>query len=165
MPPAGPGESVAVPVPDIPPVAGEAWLTVRAVLAGDCLWAPAGHEIGWAQVKVGDASPAAAGTRGPVTVDEHGIRVGPGLFDPADGRLTRLGTIPVEGPRLDVWRAPIDNERWFSSEPNELAWKNLGLHRMQYQVDDVVACTPLDQRRPRRGPGIRSIWNRATGSG
>jgi beta-galactosidase len=140
VPPAGPGESVAVPVPDIPPVAGEAWLTVRAVLAADCSWAPAGHEIGWAQVQVAGApAPPAAGAPALVTAGAHGIRLGPGVFDPADGTLTELGAIPVQGPRLDVWRAPIDNERWFSSEPNELAWKDLGLHRMQHRVDEITA--------------------------
>jgi beta-galactosidase len=138
VPEARPGESVVVPVPDIPPVSGEAWLTVRAVLAKGVLWAAAGHEIGWAQLNVNDVTVPEAGTRGPVTLTPQGIRVGMGLFDPADGRLVRLGTIPVEGPRLDVWRAPIDNDRWFSSDPNELAWRDLGLHRMQHRVAEVA---------------------------
>jgi beta-galactosidase len=37
-----------------------------------------------------------------------------------------------------VWRAPIDNDRWFSRDPNELAWRELGLHRMQHRIDEVA---------------------------
>ncbi|MCQ4209553.1 glycoside hydrolase family 2 TIM barrel-domain containing protein, partial [Streptomyces longispororuber] len=41
-----------IPVPDLPAVGGgEAWLTVRAVLAADEPWAGAGHEIAWAQAR------------------------------------------------------------------------------------------------------------------
>jgi beta-galactosidase len=138
VPEVGPGESVVVPVPDLPLLSGEAWLTVRAVLAKDVPWAAAGHEIGWTQLKIRDATVAEAGPRRPVTVLTEGIRLGAGLFDPADGRLVRLGAMPVEGPRLDVWRAPIDNDRWFSSDPNELAWRDLGLHRMQHRVAEVA---------------------------
>ncbi|MGH3190082.1 MAG: beta-galactosidase domain 4-containing protein [Streptosporangiaceae bacterium] len=128
---AGPGESVAVPLPQLPPVTGEAWLTVRAVLAADSRWAAAGHEIGWAQLQVACAPPRPAGPREAVVAGEREIRVGPGRFDPADGTLTALGEIAVEGPRLDVWRAPTDNDRSFSREPNERAWRELGLHRMR----------------------------------
>ena len=38
-----------------------------------------------------------------------------------------------------MWRAPIDNDRWFSRDPNELAWRELGLHRMQHRIDEVAA--------------------------
>ena len=138
VPDTGPDQSTVVPIPELPPVPGEAWLTVRAVLAQETLWAPAGHEIGWGQLKVGEATRRAVGPRGPVTVTTQGIRVGPGVFAAADGRLGRLGGVPVEGPQLDVWRAPIDNDRSFSRDPNELAWRKLGLHRMQHRIDEVA---------------------------
>jgi beta-galactosidase len=139
VPDVGPGQSVVVPLPDLPPVSGEAWLTARAVLAQDTGWASAGHEIGWGQLKVGEAPHRAIGPRGPVTATTQEIRVGPGVFAAADGRLGRLGGVPVEGPQLDVWRAPIDNDRRFSRDPNELAWRELGLHRMQHRIDEVAA--------------------------
>ncbi|HEY2278717.1 MAG TPA: glycoside hydrolase family 2 TIM barrel-domain containing protein [Streptosporangiaceae bacterium] len=158
-PDVGPGESVTVPLPTVPlPVgpaaAGEVWLTARAVLAGDHTWAAAGHEVGWGQFRLSDtplpapagprpAEPSPAGPRlaapSPVTVTAGAIRVGPGIFDPGQGTLTRLGALAVDGPRLDVWRAPIDNDRWFSSEQNELAWRELGLHRMEHRVAEVTA--------------------------
>src|SRR4029453_7124867 len=35
--------------PDLPPTTAETWLTVRATLATDHPWAPAGHEVAWGQ--------------------------------------------------------------------------------------------------------------------
>jgi beta-galactosidase len=146
VPDAGPGDSVTVPLPAVPPVGedgGEVWLTVRAVLADWRPWAAAGHEVGWGQFRLGQAPPPAPVTPAPspvtVTVTAGAIRVGPGVFDPDDGTLTSLGPLAVDGPRLDVWRAPIDNDRWFSGEQNELAWRELGLHRMEHRVGEVTA--------------------------
>ena len=39
------------------------------------------------------------------------LRVGPGVFDPATGRLLSLHGLPVDGPRLELWRGPTDNDR------------------------------------------------------
>ena len=139
VPDTGPGQSVVVPLPQLPATRGEAWLTIRSVLAEATPWAPAGHEVGWGQLKAGDNASPAVGPRGPTAGDAREIRVGPGIFSADDGQLSWLGAIPVEGPRLDVWRAPIDNDRWFSREPNELAWRELGLHRMQHRIDEVAA--------------------------
>jgi beta-galactosidase len=156
VPDIAPGESATVPMPEIPPVHGEAWLTVRAVLAQDAPWAPAGHVVGWGQLQVGEGAkqqavpmttkdspervvaspgsvPGLAGRSGPV------MHLGHGVFSAADGRLTRLCGIDVAGPRLDVWRAPIDNDRVFSRDQNERRWRSLGLHRMQHRIDEVAA--------------------------
>ena len=157
VPDTGPGASVVVPMPELPPVRGEAWLTVRAVLAQDTRWAPAGHEIGWGQLQVADAAPRAVAPRGPVTATPEGIRVGPGVFAAADGRLGRLGGVPVEGPQLDVWRAPIDNDRGFSRDPNELAWRKLGLHRMQHRIDEVAVGPDELVVRTRVAPAATSL--------
>ena len=40
------------PARPLPAVRGEAWLTVRAVLAADEPWAPAGHEVAWGQIQI-----------------------------------------------------------------------------------------------------------------
>ncbi len=140
VPPVGPGASATVPLPVIPAARGEVWLTVRAELAAGQPWAKAGHEAGWGQFKLSDPPPPAAPpARGAVTVADGAIQLGPGTFDPANGTLMQLGFLPVDGPRLDVWRAPIDNDRWFSTDRNELAWRELGLHRMEHRVDAVEA--------------------------
>ena len=44
------GAVAELPLPDgLPLTSGETWLTVRAVLAADEPWAPAGHEVAWGQ--------------------------------------------------------------------------------------------------------------------
>jgi beta-galactosidase len=199
VPPVGPGASVSVLLPAIPALGGageandanrvyvtggvdgargERWLTVRAELAADKPWAKAGHEIAWAQVPVEKMSPPlsppppapdSATDPEPVTVTATTIQVGPGRFDPATGTLTHLGPLSVDGPRLDVWRAPIDNERWFSTEQNELAWRELGLHRMQHRVaavetspDELVVRTRVAPAASRLGLFATYRWT-ATG--
>jgi len=142
VPPVAAHEIVTVPLPAMPAVVGEGWLTVAAVLAADQPYAKEGHEVAWAQLAVSGA-PAAAllarvteiqaaeqPTGGPLTV-------GAATFDPDTGVLARLGNLEVEGPRLDVWRAPIDNDRWFSREPQEAGWRYLGLDRMRHRVESI----------------------------
>ena len=59
------GATAEVALPDLPATRGEAWLTVRAVLAADEPWAPAGHEVAWGQLAVTPAAPASTpGERG-----------------------------------------------------------------------------------------------------
>jgi beta-galactosidase len=132
------GESVVVPLPQVPVNgAGESWLTVRAVLAEDQSWASAGHEVAWGQSQLSAAPVAAPSGRLAPAVGVDGIRLGDALFDARDGRLLGIGDLVVEGPLLQVWRAPIDNDRAFSREPFETAWRELGLDRMQHRVDGV----------------------------
>ncbi|MCF3964344.1 beta-galactosidase small subunit [Streptomyces fuscigenes] len=64
------------------------------------------------------------------------MRLGPALFDAASGRLVELGGLPVEGPRLDLWRAPTDNDRG-SDEPEADRWRAAGLHRLHHRTDAV----------------------------
>jgi beta-galactosidase len=64
--------------------------------------------------------------------------VGPGSFDAADGRLLRLGDLELDGPRLDLWRAPTDNDRGQHGEAVEPLWRHVGLHRVQHRIDEVT---------------------------
>jgi beta-galactosidase len=59
--------------------------------------------------------------------------LGIGGFD-LDGTLVEFGGLEVSGPRLDLWRAPTDNDHP-SDEPT---WRELGLHRLQHRVIDVA---------------------------
>ncbi|MEV0594842.1 glycoside hydrolase family 2 TIM barrel-domain containing protein [Nonomuraea cavernae] len=129
---------------------GELWLTVRAVLAADEPWAEAGHEVAWAQSRLSPPAPAptsggaatAPGTPAPPPVVGAGgpgvvageVIVGGGHFDPVTGRLVRLFGIEAEGPRLELWRAPIDNDRYGGLVRT---WRRLGLHRLTHRVDAV----------------------------
>jgi beta-galactosidase len=102
----------------------EAYLTVRFRLSAETAWAPAGHEVAWTQLPVRlavvarpAAPPAAAGR---LTLEESGdvIRVAGAdfevTFSRAEGRLQRFvwrnHALVDAGPRLQVWRAPTDND-------------------------------------------------------
>jgi beta-galactosidase len=126
------GESVELPMPALPAVEREAWLTVRAVLAADEPWAPAGHEVAWGQVEIAAPGPAAAAT----SAGGAGS-LGAAEFDES-GRLTRLGGLELEGPRLDLWRAPTDNDNGMHGpEQLAVAWRRLGLHRVRHRTISV----------------------------
>ena len=128
VPAVAPGDSVVLPLPAVPQVAAETWLTVTAALARDEKWATAGHPI-----SAGQALVAAAAVRNAPTATAPDRK----LFD-AFGRLVRLGEIEVTGPRLDLWRAPIDNDRGgHRAEPLDIVWRAAGLHRLTHRVLDV----------------------------
>jgi len=42
----------------------------------------------------------------------------------------------VDGPRLDLWRAPTDNDHGTHGPPVEAGWRALGLHRLTHRVID-----------------------------
>jgi len=141
-----PGETATVPMPTGVPVvvpgtpsADETWLTVRATLAADQPWARAGHEVAWGQLRLDPRSTPSvepiADRTAPVVALAHGIQLGSNVFD-RDGRLVSLGGLPVSGPRLDVWRAPTDNDRG-GDEPLATLWRTVGLHRMRHRIDSV----------------------------
>ncbi|HEX7309117.1 glycoside hydrolase family 2 TIM barrel-domain containing protein [Lentzea sp.] len=136
VPPVAPGARVEVALPEVPAVSGEGLLTVRASLSSATTWADAGHVVGWGQIVVAEPAPAPA--VGAVELVGHGdvLWLGPGEFDPVTGLLTRLGEHPVDGPRLDLWRAPTDNDRG-SAHPEDRAWREAGLHRLQHRVVEV----------------------------
>ncbi|RPE41004.1 beta-galactosidase [Streptomyces sp. Ag109_O5-1] len=105
---AGASERVALPPVEAAPDA-ETWLTVEAVLAADTAWAPAGHEIATAQLdcSVRRSVPAVR----PRTGWQHGEgTLALGIAEFTGGSLTRLAGRAVSGPRLELFRAPTDND-------------------------------------------------------
>ncbi|TWD75188.1 beta-galactosidase [Kribbella amoyensis] len=145
----------AVPVEPAADGAGERWLTVRAVLAKDEPWAAAGHEVAWAQfplpahsaqpgelaepARAADpAQPATAAVRRQPERSGDGLRLGGGEFDARTGQLTRLFGLPTDGPRLDLWRAPTDNDNGQGGRNATVtAWRAAGLDRLEHRVDQV----------------------------
>ena len=90
--------SPSSPLPDgLPPTSGETWLTVRAVLAADEPWAPAGHEVAWGQSHRVHAAPRPPRRRrAPLAARRRAapggrIALGDAEFDPRTGVLARLG--------------------------------------------------------------------------
>ncbi|MFH8559758.1 glycoside hydrolase family 2 TIM barrel-domain containing protein [Streptomyces sp. NPDC017988] len=142
VPATGPGERAEVKLPPAPARGGDAetrW-TVRAVLADDTAWAARGHVVAWAQLvdEAGRTEPVPPGGLAPVR-ESGRILLGPAVFD-ARGTLLSLGNLEISDLRLDVWRAPTDNDNgmpWRPETPPAAQWRALGLHRMQHRVDDV----------------------------
>ncbi|WP_326616935.1 DUF4981 domain-containing protein [Streptomyces decoyicus] len=145
VPPLAPGESAVVRLPT-PPVEpgddGEALWTVRAVLDEDSAWAAAGHEVAWGQLPAAPrpaVTPPAA-TAAPRRGEGNVIVLGPGTFDAGTGALAYLDGVRIGGPRLDVWRAPTDNDEaapWQPGPRPATEWRRIGLHRMRHRVDAV----------------------------
>ncbi|MGC4985492.1 glycoside hydrolase family 2 TIM barrel-domain containing protein [Streptomyces sp. DT193] len=157
-----PGRSadVKLPAPPVDPRGAGAQWTVRAVLAEETAWGPRGHVVAWAQLPVAEpASPAVAPSAVPVP-GERVILLGPGTFDSRTGALLSIGGIKVTGPRLDVWRAPTDNDNgahWQPDARHGPLWRALGLHRMRHRLDAVEAGDDSLTVRTRVAPAARDV--------
>ncbi|MDT0381153.1 glycoside hydrolase family 2 TIM barrel-domain containing protein [Streptomyces sp. DSM 42041] len=143
---AGASGRVRLPPPPDHALGGEAWWTVTARLAADTAWAPRGHRVAWAQVPGPPAPAATAAEPAPVPAgaprrDGTSVRLGPAVFDARTGALTALGGLPfTDPPRLDVWRAPTDNDEGGARQPGgrtAAQWRQLGLHRVHHRTDAV----------------------------
>jgi beta-galactosidase len=163
---AGETGRVALPAALLEPAeSGETWLTVRAELAHDTAWAPAGHVVARAQQDLTPASarPVPQGRRPqPLQpADRSGtLALGPAELDLRTGLLTRVGDLAVSGPRLELWRAPTDNDRSSDRGSYELAspeethgegvegpssdqrWRERGLDRLVHRVTAVEVGGP-----------------------
>jgi beta-galactosidase/beta-glucuronidase len=151
--PPGCSKSVAVPFNRPPLEPGvEYWLTLSFTLAQDTLWAEAGHEVAWAQFQVPfdvPAKPAPGIVGAPeLQLEESGERIvvsRPGFslaLSRDEGTITSLQyagrELVKEGPRLNLWRAPTDNDaNTWGDQKMALRWRAAGLDRLQHQVDWV----------------------------
>jgi beta-galactosidase len=157
VPALAPGASAEV---ELPPAHGdgEARWTVRALLAEDTTWASGGHEVAWGQIAVtAPVRPVVAATDRPV-VGERLITLGPAAFDARTGALRTIGGVRVADLRLDVWRAPTDNDEgapWQPDLRHGLLWRTLGLHRMRHRLDAVEAGGDALTVRTRVAPAAR----------
>ncbi|MEU4167788.1 glycoside hydrolase family 2 TIM barrel-domain containing protein [Streptomyces sp. NPDC026665] len=162
VPALAPGQSaeVGLPAPPLDPRGGAAQWTVRATLAGETAWGPRGHVVAWAQIAVTEpASPAFTPSARPAPGDGV-ITLGPGAFDARTGALLALGGVEVAGPRLDVWRAPTDNDNgahWQTDARHGPLWRALGLHRMRHRLDAVEARDDSLTVRTRVAPAARDV--------
>ncbi|MEJ3654356.1 glycoside hydrolase family 2 TIM barrel-domain containing protein [Actinomycetes bacterium KLBMP 9759] len=126
VPAVAPGASAQVDMPKLPETSGESWLTVRAALTEATPWAPAGHVVAWGQVQV-------PGREGSKATFRSSASSTVALPPTVDGEVTEIFGIPVTTPRLDLWRAPTDNDH-----PGiEQHWRGIGLHRLQHRIIDV----------------------------
>ncbi|WP_405951378.1 DUF4981 domain-containing protein [Streptomyces prunicolor] len=142
VPSLAPGESADVKLPEPPTESDgtESQWTVRASLASDTAWGAIGHVIGWGQFPVtASPLPSVSALAGPVLADRR-ITLGPATFDARTGELKTIGAVDLTGLRLDVWRAPTDNDdgaSWQTDVRFGLLWRKFGLHRMRHRLDGV----------------------------
>jgi beta-galactosidase len=119
-------------------------------------WAPAGHEVGWEQLKLPSHSPTRSrigkrpGKQSIPEMTEYDGRVVltagqvQAVFDRSKGELVEFGAginLLQRGPMLNVWRAPTDNDgiKLLSDRLVETIkvlhfWKSLGLPDLQYRL-------------------------------
>ncbi|WP_030044794.1 beta-galactosidase domain 4-containing protein, partial [Streptomyces resistomycificus] len=156
------GESADVKLPEPPAEVrgGETRWTVRALLAADTAWAPKDHVVAWGQFPAAArVLPSVAPTDRPVP-GEKLVTLGPASFDARTGALRTIGGVRVDNPRLDVWRAPTDNDdgtEWQSGTRYSALWRTLGLHRMQHRLDSVEVGEDALTVRTRVAPAAREV--------
>ncbi|MFD8425132.1 glycoside hydrolase family 2 TIM barrel-domain containing protein [Streptomyces sp. NPDC059466] len=113
------GESGRVKLPPVTVAHdAETWLTVDAVLAADTAWASAGHVIATAQMDRSARRPA-PGVRSLTDWRHSDGTLTLGIAEFVEGSLVRLAGRPLTGPRLELFRAPTDNDEAASDEVEE----------------------------------------------
>jgi beta-galactosidase len=147
----GPGQSLDVDL-DLPEGPGERFVTFRFFLRRATEWAPAGHEVAWEQLALPSRRSRPSGARvvrtRPRTTEQGIVLAANGVeavVDPATGRLAALraggASVLLSGPQLQLWRAATDNDGLrllLERSTGPLArWLDLGLDRLEQQLDDV----------------------------
>ena len=122
-----PHATVTQTIPDVGP---DDLVTVRALTRTATALVPAGHEVGFGQSKPGAGGNLAWTAERPTVA---WTTPAADLFD-ASGRLVRIGGIEVEGPQLDLWRAPTDNDNGEHGVNVSKQWRAVGLDRLQHRV-------------------------------
>ncbi|HEX4343329.1 MAG TPA: glycoside hydrolase family 2 TIM barrel-domain containing protein, partial [Verrucomicrobiae bacterium] len=158
-----PGKTIEIkiPVQKITSAPKEFWLRVSFHTKQDALWAQAGQEIAWQQLKLDVAAPDASQTKSSTglalkvtdssrLVQLSGTNFSIG-FSRSSGTLVSLNygghellaqNTDAAGPVLQIFRATTDNDRGFG---HWLArdWKEAGLSNMVRHVDSFAVSQPL----------------------
>ncbi|HEY0692346.1 MAG TPA: glycoside hydrolase family 2 TIM barrel-domain containing protein [Kribbella sp.] len=139
------GESARVPLPPIPVTQGsETWLTIDAVLAAGTAWARDGHVIATAQLDRSTRRPASH-VRPETSWRQSDGTLTLGIAEFTDGSLARLAGRAVAGPRLELFRAPTDNDEGASEEVDESDASIAGVSNAE-----LWRCDGLDRLTTRR---------------
>jgi beta-galactosidase len=144
------GESVDVGL-DLPRRGrGERFVTFRFFLRDATEWAPKGHEVAWQQLPLpapprpGPDRPRVHG-HGATVFEAEGLRA---VVDRRSGFLKELSggdgrNLLLSGPRLQLWRAPTDNDglRLLPQRRSGVLhrWLELGLDGVEHRLDSLHA--------------------------
>ena len=142
-PAVGAGEQVTATLPSEIAAAARAGavLTVTARLAKDTNWATEGHEIAWGQAGSVVASSQPVSGTSPVQHEDGGLVLGPARFDPVTGRLIDLAGTRLDGPRLNLWRAPTDNDNGMDhriKRRDSAGWQRVRLDKLRGRLVTVA---------------------------
>ncbi|MBX3000125.1 MAG: DUF4981 domain-containing protein, partial [Caldilineaceae bacterium] len=146
---------------------GESFLTLRFTLAVDTPWAAAGHEVAFAQfpmpvTRAESPKPpsqtfapltlktlidsAAGGRRSAVTGQNFEL-----IFDEERGTVASFVVggkeLIVVGPRLNLWRAPTDNDlNTWGDQRAAMRWREVGMDLLEEHVDGAEVTQLEDGR-------------------
>jgi beta-galactosidase/beta-glucuronidase len=155
---AGRSRTVRIPYgkPGIIEPGEEYWLNLEFSLASDTSWAPRGHLVAWAQLRLpfrkrpsGRSLPGV----GPLRCSESGNDISVAgedfalVLDRGEGALSSLSYRGMEalrtGPRINFWRAQTDNDVRRAPGPE---WIAAGMDRLRERVEDVRCSTATGGR-------------------
>ncbi|ROP49103.1 MULTISPECIES: glycoside hydrolase family 2 TIM barrel-domain containing protein [unclassified Rathayibacter] len=106
---------------------GRAWLLVDIRLDEATSWAPAGHRIAACALPLG---PAPAPSTPPVSKRSTGPT---GSLETAPNGPVRFGSA-----RVELWRAPTDNDRGFLGSGVVREWRELALDRLAHRTETIT---------------------------
>lgn len=146
---AGHSEDIHIPI-DVHKLInkGEYWLHIRYVQRDPVIWAEEGHEIAWADIPVltipetpGSSQTVQESSPLSIREDSHQIMLtGQDFyieFDRDQGAMTTWMYKGVSflsaGPKLQLWRAPVDNDVHLAKE-----WVKAGYNRLVTDVREVA---------------------------
>ncbi|GAA3666625.1 glycoside hydrolase family 2 TIM barrel-domain containing protein [Microbacterium marinilacus] len=131
-------------------------VTVTAVGVGAQPWADAGHVLGAGQsvvhaVAVAPAPSADASSARPACE-----------IDAVTGELTRIGSLPLRGPSVGLWRAPTDNDLDVADDELDLPpvatrWRDIGMDRMVPRLQQLSPESGGTRVRVRTGAPITGL--------
>lgn len=119
----------------------EVLLETKLSLAKSTLWAEAGHVVAWSQCVLRPATLPVTPWVSRASIDTVDTELALNLacgdvgytFDKVRGQLAQIQVhgqpLLTYGPRVDLWRAPIDNDH------ERAKWRELGLDRLQHRLD------------------------------
>ena len=123
---------------------GQHHLNVRVVRRDATDWCEAGHEVASFQFELQSAPRSRTGRCGSDAVNLDALPCG------------------ITVPRVDLFRAPIDNERSGSGERINDAWRRFGLHLLTHRTDGVERDGDTIVVRATLGPPVNHAFYRLT---
>ncbi|NWQ40798.1 DUF4981 domain-containing protein [Bacillus sp. EB106-08-02-XG196] len=138
------------------------WLNLVWTTKESNRWAASGHTVAWSQHELPISKYAAVEPQqtGQLTVAEEASKIYVSgsqfqlVFNKQNGRIEEYfydGQLMLHnGPRLNLWRAPIDNDLLglgeFSAKPVAKEWKELGVDAIQHRMKQTKVTIQEDRQ-------------------